>query len=299
MHNPGAGRGEHETEDLMALLAKAGHDARYQSTRDDECAGALAQPADVVIAAGGDGTVEKVARLLVGRGIPLSILPLGTANNLARTLGFHGSPEELISRLESGQRRRFDVGLARGPWGERRFFEGAGAGLLPDYMRAVAAIPEMEETAEALSKQQEVTRHVSLLSHMLPKYDARHWEIILDGEELSGSYLLVEAMNIRSIGPGLALAPQAETGDGQFDFVAVREGDRAQLDDYLAAHAAGKEIAFPISARRFRHLRLRWDKGAMLHFDDKTWPDKDERAPQQGEMEITIEPSALEVLLPA
>lgn len=37
----------------------------------------------------------------------------------------------------------------------------------------------------------------------------------------------------------------------------------------------------------------------MLHFDDNTWPDKDERAPQQGEMEITIETSALEVLLPA
>jgi diacylglycerol kinase family enzyme len=60
----------------------------------------------LVLAAGGDGTVGKVAHELIDSGIPLSVLPLGTANNLARTLGFIGSPREIIAGLEAGKGER-------------------------------------------------------------------------------------------------------------------------------------------------------------------------------------------------
>jgi len=297
MHNPGAGRGEHEADDLMALLAEAGHDATYQSTNEKGYTKALTQPTDLVIAAGGDGTVGKIARCLMGGGVPLSVLPLGTANNLARTLGFSGSPEDLIRRLDTGQRRSFDVGLATGPWGKRRFFEGAGAGLLPDYFRALKAVAKKDKSSASLSKKEEITRHVSLLRCLLPDYSAREWQINLDGEDVSGRYILLEAMNIRSIGPGLALAPRAETADGRFDFVAARETDRAALSEYLEARLAGDAIEFSIPARRFRHLRIVWE-GSSLHFDDQLWPRKHVSQPRASEIEITVEPSALEVLRP-
>ena len=120
----------------MAALAEAGHHATYQSTKEPGFKKALKQPADLVLAAGGDGTIGKVAFRLIDSGIPLSVLPLGTANNLARALGFVASPEEIIARLEGGKKQVFDVGLATGPWGERYFFEGVGGGLLADYVRA-------------------------------------------------------------------------------------------------------------------------------------------------------------------
>ena len=129
MHNPGAGYGKHRKKDLMEALAKAGHHAIYQSTKKRSYKKALKKPGDLVLVAGGDGTVTKIARRLIDTGIPLAVLPLGTANNLARTLGFIASPEELIARLEDGKKHSFDVGIARGPWGTRYFFEGAGAGL--------------------------------------------------------------------------------------------------------------------------------------------------------------------------
>jgi diacylglycerol kinase family enzyme len=123
MHNPKAGDARHGKEQLMAALAKAGHHATYQSTKERGFKKALNQPSDLVLAAGGDGTTAKVACRLIDSGIPLSVLPLGTANNLARALGFVASPEEIIARLEGGKKRAFDVGLADGPWGERYFLK--------------------------------------------------------------------------------------------------------------------------------------------------------------------------------
>lgn len=297
MHNPDAGRGEHEADDIMELLAKAGHDATYQSMDEKNHSDALDRLADVVVAAGGDGTVGTVARHLIGRNIPLSVLPLGTANNLARTLGFEGSPAKLIAELPRARRRSFDVGRATGPWGERYFFESAGAGLFPDYLRELAGTVDEQKEAEALSKTEEIARHVALLRRLLPEYPACQWQLHLDGEDVSGRYLLLEAMNIRSIGPVLKLAPQAQTDDGQLDFVAARESDRALLADHLAARLEGNAAAFPLPARRFRHLRMVWDAGAM-HFDDKLWPGENEAFESPGEIEIAVVPAALSVLRP-
>ena len=87
---------------------------------------------------GGDGTVSKVANRLIAANsqIPLSVLPLGTANNFARSLGFCLSKTQLFEQLNGGKHEILDVGEAYGPWGKRYFFEGAGAGLFADYLRA-------------------------------------------------------------------------------------------------------------------------------------------------------------------
>src|SRR6266516_6550776 len=116
IHNPTAGRGKHAKRDLMAALAKAGNHAIYQSTKNSDYRKALKKSTDLVLTAGGDGTVGKVGRELLDTGIPLSVLPLGTANNLARSLGFIASPEEIIARLDGGKKQVFDVGYAQGPW---------------------------------------------------------------------------------------------------------------------------------------------------------------------------------------
>src|SRR5205807_4543278 len=75
MHNPKAGNGKHDEKELMKILAMAGHQVTYQSTKEKSHKKALEKSADLVIAAGGDGTVGKVGRKLIDSGVPLSILP--------------------------------------------------------------------------------------------------------------------------------------------------------------------------------------------------------------------------------
>jgi diacylglycerol kinase (ATP) len=296
IHNPKAGDARHGKEQLMAALAEAGHHATYQSTKEAGFKKALKQPADLVLAAGGDGTIGKVAFRLIDSGIPLSVLPLGTANNLARALGFVASPEEIIARLEGGKKQVFDVGLATGPWGDRYFFEGVGGGLLADYVRAAKKEEKRNGKAETLSKEQQMARHGALLRRMLHDYPARQWKIEIDGKDISGRYILWEAMNIRSVGPALHLAPGAETRDGRFDFVCARTADRARLMEHFEARVAGKKSKSPLPTRRFRNLRIVW-KGSTIHLDDELWRNKKNKS--SDEIKITVKPSALIVLHPA
>jgi diacylglycerol kinase (ATP) len=294
IHNPKAGDTEHGEKQLMAALAKAGHHATYQSTKEPGLKKALKQPTDLVLVAGGDGTTAKVAFRLIDSGIPLSVLPLGTANNLARALGFVASPEEIIARLEGGKKQVFDVGLATGPWGERHFFEGVGGGLLADYVRAAKKEEKQNGKAEKLSKEQQMARHGALLRRMLHDYPVRQWKIEIDGKDISGPYILWEAMNIRSVGPALHLAPHAETRDGRFDFVCARAADRTVLMEHFDARVAGKKSKSPLPTRRFRKLRIVW-KGSTIHLDDQLWRDKK----SSDEIKITVKPSALIVLQPS
>ena len=138
-------------------------------------------------------------------------------------------------------------------------------------------------------------RHVSLLRRMLHEYQAQPWKIEIDGEDTSGRFLLWEAMNIRSIGPALYLAPQAATHDGRLDFVSVRETDRDLLMDHLEARLSKKKHKFPLPIRRFRQLRIVWE-GATLRMDDEIWPRKKRKQKRPRKIEITMKPSGLVVL---
>jgi diacylglycerol kinase (ATP) len=294
IHNPKAGDQKHGRKQLMAALADARHDTTYQSTNERGYKKALKESSDLVLVAGGDGTVAKVACLLLDRETPLSVLPLGTANNLAGNLGFDHSPEEIIACLERGRKRVFDVGVARGPWGKRYFFEAAGGGLLADYLQT--AHRESKKTKRT-SKEQEITRHVSRLRQNLHDYHAQQCKIDIDGKNISERYLLWEAMNIGSVGPALNLAPRALTNDGQLDFVGVRQQDRAVFMKDLDARLAGRKTKFPMPIRRFRELKLVWRAGAV-HFDDKTWPRKKQKPKGRDTLEITVKSAALTIWQP-
>jgi diacylglycerol kinase (ATP) len=295
VHNPKAGHGTHKKKDLVNALAKFGHHVIYQSTEKSNYKEALETSTDLVIAAGGDGTIEKIASRLVDSGTPLTVLPLGTANNLARSLGFAASAQEIIARLQGGKERAFDVGLARGPWGERFFFEGAGGGLLADYLRAAKGT---SGKTKQRSKKQEMTWHVALMREILHDYPARKWKIEVDGEDISGRYILWEALNIRSVGPALSLAGRASTKDGRFDLVCVGESDRSALMEYLEARLAGQKIKLSLPIRKFRRLKT-ISKRSIVHLDDTFWPRKTQQSKHRSEIEITVKPSALIILQPA
>ena len=131
VHNPGAGsQAKDDARKLEKLLSRAGHEPRYVSSKDGDWKRALKKRADLVVVAGGDGTVGRVIRRMAGRDVPVAVLPSGTANNIARTFGLLDHQfDELVEGWEAARRVKLDLGVAKGPWGERYFIEGLGVGL--------------------------------------------------------------------------------------------------------------------------------------------------------------------------
>ncbi|PYL12185.1 MAG: hypothetical protein DMF48_03035 [Verrucomicrobia bacterium] len=288
IHNPKAGDRKHSKKQLMASLTRCGHQAFYQSTKKHGWKKAFKKPVDLVVAAGGDGTVHKTAWQIIETGIPLAIVPLGTANNLARSLGFAGSADEVLQSLHCGNSRPFDVGMARTGSQTEYFLEAAGGGLFADYFPAAKA----NETNGA-SAEEELKAHLMLLRELALDYPARPWKMSIDGKDISHRYILWGAMNIRSAGPALHLAPKAKTDDGRLDFVAVREHERQVFIKHVDAHLAGRKERAPLSPRKFRELKSTSPPGAA-HLDGEPWPSKknnDELA--RGRVEITVKRAAL------
>jgi diacylglycerol kinase (ATP) len=295
LHNPSAGGGEPSRHDLVRSLMAAGHAVCYQSTREKGYEKALDEPGDLVLVAGGDGTVRKAAGHLLGREVPLALLPLGTANNIARALGVGGSPDQLIAGLASARPRRFDAGLASGAWGEAHFVEAVGLGLFAVTMCLV------EERADHRAGRAEhhdrgLTRDLRYLHRVLRDLRPQAWQIELDGQDASGDYLLCEVMNIPSIGPNLRLAPHAEFDDGLFDVVLATERERDVLAAHIAARVAGSDPELDLPVRRARQVRI-VTTGAEVHVDDELEQPTEGRSAMGGLIQLTQLPGALQFLL--
>ena len=287
IHNPKAGDRKHGKKQLMRSLKRNGLQAFYRSIKERGWKKAFKKPVDVVIAAGGDGTVHKTAWKLMDSGIPLAILPLGTANNLARSLGFAGSVDEILQSLHCGKSQPFDIGMVRSGSQADFFFEAVGGGLFADYFPAAKA----NEKEEA-SPEEELKAHLSLLRELALDYPARHSKMSIDGKDISGRYILWGAMNIRSAGPALHLAPKAKTDDGRLDFVAVREHERTVFIKHVDTHLSGRKQRLPLAPRKFRELKITSPTGAM-HLDGESWPTKKKNGKARGKVEITVKRAAL------
>src|SRR5215510_9263533 len=110
IHNPKAGDDNQPTAgQLQALINEAGYKVCYQSVQEDDWEEALHRSADIIAVAGGDGTVTKVAKRLIGENMPIAVLPMGTANNISRSLGIAGQPvTRLIPSWGTARRLEFD-----------------------------------------------------------------------------------------------------------------------------------------------------------------------------------------------
>jgi diacylglycerol kinase (ATP) len=133
--NPASGAPNPESRRRIRERLQAVSDSLTEVTvdRDLNLAGraaeAVQEEADLVVVAGGDGTVREVAGALVKTDITLAIVPLGTFNNLAFSLKLPVDPDAICDLIEAGFTRHIDVGLADG---HHAFFEAAGVGVDAD-----------------------------------------------------------------------------------------------------------------------------------------------------------------------
>jgi diacylglycerol kinase (ATP) len=271
LHNPEAGDGHYGKKELIALIQAAGFGCSYSSTKKEGWEKIGSKNTDFLILAGGDGTVRKISstllnRKLLERKLPIALLPMGTANNIAKTLGIsQHTPEEIIATWNERHLKKFDIGRIYGLRKNKFFLESFGVGIFPDLIHQMGK----QEPADVDTASKSLDKALEVLHNLIMRAEAKFCKIKIDDVEHKGNYLLVEIMNTTSIGPKLNLAPLADPGDGKFDVVLISEKEREQFADYVEKKLQGVEQVPFFNLLRARKLEIFWD-GTKAHIDDQT-----------------------------
>jgi diacylglycerol kinase family enzyme len=283
LHNTSAGSEDHTDDDLVKMIGRAGHEVVHVVNRSSALTAALqASPCDLVAVAGGDGTVGRAACELSDWGIPLGILPLGTANNTALALGLSAARmKKLIKNWGAGARLPFDLALLDDGAVRQRYSEAVGWGVF------VATVDEAKRRPPLDRPQRQLKRDRKLFRGFVESSSPRPYRIEVDGRDCSGDYLLVEVMNVPFLGPQLEVSPTSNPSDGQLELVLAGEAERDSLD---ALGRTGKS-AMPLPCERGVHIRVRSSDGIM-HRDGGLL----RHAPGERDFEISVSPGAVSYL---
>jgi len=278
VYNPKAGGAPGEDE-LVEQLEGIGWDIeRCLNKREmDDC---LCHGAEAVVIAGGDGTISKVAKRLAGTSVPMAIVPMGTANNVARSIGLGVEPSSAVLALKRAIQRPVDLGVVRN--GRRRdyFLEGFGVGVFAYVMGEKAG-----------KNDKKLRKALALIAAELEEYEPRRFDLEVDGNDFSGKFVLAAVMNARYFGPALALAPEAKCDDGELDVVLVRPEAKTALVNHLRRAAEEGDIALPtFETIRAKHVRVRGE-GRWAHIDDVA-------RQLEGEIYVEVAAGAVKVLAP-
>lgn len=244
-------------DEILKALNQIGYSPIHVATSTEEDLDkALANAKDLVVVAGGDGSIRAVAIRLLNRNVRIVPLPLGTANNIARMLGLTGTPLEIIAGLADSVERDMDMGRVITPQGTEYFLEALGVGAFADVM-------EKYKPEEGKS----LARGVGTMLDTLNTYQAKFFHINVDGEDLSGSYFMCEVMNTPTVSYRFTLAPDAEVDDGQFDLVLIHAKQQESYFKLMNGLWTGTVVDLPdVSVKRGHTLELAW-RGFPMHLD--------------------------------
>ncbi|MEE2638492.1 MAG: diacylglycerol kinase family protein [Acidobacteriota bacterium] len=162
----------------------------------------------LIVAWGGDGTINEVASALVRQSVVLGIVPSGSGNGLARELGISQRAEEALATVIRGRDRLIDVGKLGG----RLFINLAGVGLGVSVAELFGRL-----TGRGLA------RYVYATLRQLLTYVPQRYRLAIGPETIETTAFLVELANGRQYGNGAIIAPGARLDNGFFDVVVIRE----------------------------------------------------------------------------
>jgi diacylglycerol kinase (ATP) len=201
-------------ETAIVWLEAQGWESEIQHTSYPGHATELARRAaaagcEVVVACGGDGTVNETINGLAGTETALAVVVGGTANVWAKEMGISREPIEAVRLVAEGIRRRVDLGLVEGDEGEQRYFLlMAGVGLDAFVVKRVPA---------------RVKRWLGAATYLVwglregLRFRPEETSVTFDGERTTGEVGWLLASNTRSYGGVINIAPEALVDDGLLD----------------------------------------------------------------------------------
>lgn len=258
----GGGAASEAEASVRAALEAAGARAEIRHTRNETDSRAWARDAadegfEVVLAFGGDGTANEVARGLLDAGgrAELGMLPVGTGNGLARVLDLPIDPAKAVVALAAGRTMDLDVVEVLAPEGIALLFLGAGLDA------------DINRDADAAAKARfGFLAYVWAVLRRLTRLRGHRVELTLDGETTHMSAHTVTLFNAgRLVLGGVPVGPDADPHDGRVDVAVLRS------PDFWRAAAAVVRLVTRVGSRRqferAREVRLDADPPLPVHFD--------------------------------
>ena len=263
--------------EIIAAMEAEDIRAEVTFTKADSSPALIAQQAveegyDMVVVGGGDGTVSEVAKGLIHAPIPLGIVPIGTYNNIARSLNLPTDVAEACSVLAHGQIKSIDVGQANG---KDYFFEAAGVGL------DAALFPLGEEIKGGrwgrmlqaarlaiLYEPQRISIHLDRpISEARSQPPARR-QAVSSHRELRFKALLVVIANGPYYGTGFTVVPDAIMDDGLLTVSVFRNFSKWELIRHFWSISRGQYNYSPkIETYKVAEVRLTSKAKLPVHID--------------------------------
>jgi len=222
----------------------------------------LAKTCDVIVAAGGDGTLHEVINGTIENDVTYALLPFGSGNDTGRMLGLEQkSDKELVDTILEGTERVMDVQIFNDKTISMQFI-------------AMGIVPEVLSNFLKKKKSRGINYVMALLSAVM-KHKPRTYKVIADGVEEEYFSDMVAMMNIHTAGGGLKVCPDAIVDDGKIDLVIIKHTGKMRYFANLKALAGGKLTSQP----NVVHIRVEEAifvpdtaedcviDGEMFHFD--------------------------------
>lgn len=286
IYNPFAGkirRKPHLIDQALTLLTRMGHHVTPApttgpNTASDIARECIARGADLIVACGGDGTLNEVANGVAGSSVPMMVLPGGTANVLASELEIGGKIKKAIRKMPRMLPRRVPLGKFTSHSGRSRYFLlMAGAGL--DAYIVHTLNPWLKER---FGKSAYWIGGFSALLRVLPEFTVE-----AEGATYRASFAL--ASRVRNYGGDLEIARTVRLDDPEFEVVLFEGWLALTYLKYFYGIATDK-LRGMSGVHIFRSKRLRFSGDALAHVDGEAM------GPIPVELEIV--PDALTVLMP-
>lgn len=273
--NPISGNGRKAK--IISLLEKSG--LKVVPTEYPGHAEVLAREASerVVVAVGGDGTVNEVARGLIGTEKTLGIIPCGSGDGLALDLNISRNPRRALQTLLDGNTVRMDAASVNGKY----FFSVCGVGF-------DAQVSKMFADSGTRGLRNYVWQAIKLWHSFSPE----QYEILVDGEEIDCKSVLVTVGNSNQWGNGAKVTPLASVSDGILEVTVLDMFHSVELLSLAAKLMTGRCY----HSRRVhhyagKHIVIRRSKSGPAHFDGECFDAPDT-------LDIKVIPSALRVIAP-
>lgn len=255
--NPASGRGTGKAhlDRIRVLASKLGAGlcvSRKVSDLSEQARKAAEDGVERLLVAGGDGTMHHAVQGLAGTSCALGVIPLGSGNDLAGTLGIPPDLEAAVERALRGEIRRIDLARV----GETFCVGYAGVGFDSEVTRYANEVKVLRGPLI----------YFYAVIHTLITFEPPRMRVVHDEGEYEGKVMFAVVNNLPRFGGGMRIAPDARIDDGLLDLVMVKEIPKPTLLSVFPKVYNGKHVGHPaVRIVRTRRVEITIDRPMTMY----------------------------------